>query len=258
MNRQPIYLVAGGSGVGKTAWICQQLAATEHKAAGAYACLGAGDIRIDETYVAAAIEGVEILPTLGDWSRITATKRLYVEIAPQIDLKTLELPFGEDLARPIEIVPQGTQASAQTSEWHDRPAEIIASKAAPVELVPTASPRWLLTGEVLDPGSLNLFWDELINGAYGTVIRAKAIFEIADGRSIYFNFGLGYPDCAYIELPLPQAIDGRPTRFSGLEIVGDGLQTTVITETLEDCGLDDTALAYYQAQIRSQLTPLEV
>jgi hypothetical protein len=63
---------------------------------------------------------------------------------------------------------------------------------------------------------------------------------------------MGFPDCTYFELPLPPVLTGRPTRFSGLEVLGNNLQPQLILETLEDCGLDDNALAYYQAQIKSQ------
>lgn len=36
--------------------------------------------------------------------------------------------------------------------------------------------------------------------------------------------------------------------------MGNNLQPQLIMETLEDCGLDDNALAYYQEQIKSQLS----
>ena len=45
-----------------------------------------------------------------------------------------------------------------------------------------------------------------------------------DGRSFYFRFGVGFPDCTYFELPLPPVLSGRPTRFSGLEVMGNNLQ----------------------------------
>lgn len=256
MNRHPIHLVVGPSGSGKTTWIHQQI--TARTGASAYLCLGAGDTQIDLTYISATCENIATIATDAAWAQVAATTPLYVEIAPQLDLSAIELPIEIDRCHKIAIVPSGLQQS----EWHDWATEIvISSNVSTTNVALTASPRWVLTGEVLDPASLNLFWDELIQGAYGTVARAKAIFEVVDGRSIYFNFGLGYPECTYQELPLPPTTNGRPTRFSGLEIVGDSLQIPAIMETLQDCGLDDRALAYYQQQLRSQLpneSPVEV
>jgi hypothetical protein len=256
MNRYPIYLVAGPSGSGKTTWIHHQIATRTE--ASAYLCLGAGDTQIDSTYMSATCERLVVAATDAVWTQLAATQPLYVEIAPQLDLAALKLPIEIESCHKIAIVPSGVQQS----EWHDWATETFVSSEVSTTNVPlTASPRWVLTGEVLDPASLNLFWDELIQGAYGTVARAKAIFEVVNGRSMYFSFGLGYPECTYLELPLPPITNGRPTRFSGLEIVGDSLQIPVIMETLQDCCLDDRALDYYQQQLRSQLpseSPVEV
>ena len=175
---------------------------------------------------------------------------MYVEIAPQLDLAKLQLPVDIESCQRIAIVPKGLT----TSEYHDWATKTLISEVTENNIDLTASPRWGLTGEVLDPASLNVFWDELIQGAYGEVARAKGIFEIVDGRSFYFSFGVGYPEATYFELPLPVRLSGRPTRFSGLEVVGNNLQPQLIMETLEDCGLDDNALAYYQEQIKSQIS----
>ncbi|MEG4446349.1 hypothetical protein QUB47_31550 [Microcoleus sp. AT9_B5] len=64
--------------------------------------------------------------------------------------------------------------------------EGIAVSGEPEKLSIWRSPA---SGQVLDPASLDLFWyQEMTQGAYGKVHRAKGIFDIADGRSFYFDF----------------------------------------------------------------------
>jgi hypothetical protein len=248
MDRYPIYLVTGPCGSGKTTWIHQQLTASN--APSAYTCLGADATPIDLTYITATCPHVKPISAGASWTQLAEIQPLYVEIAPQLDLASLQLPVDLAACDRIAIVPKGLIES----EYHDWASQALISEVTEKNVTLTASPRWGLTGEVLDPASLNVFWDELIQGAYGEVARAKGIFEIVDGRAFYFSFGIGYPDATYFELPLTPVLTGRPTRFSGLEVVGDKLQIPVIMETLQDCGLDDNALAYYQAQITAQLS----
>jgi len=106
---------------------------------------------------------------------------------------------------------------------------------------------------VLDPASLNTFWYELTNGAYGTVQRAKGIFDVADGRSLYFGFVMGLAETTYLELNLPLWCNGRPDRFSGIEVVGEALDQEAIAETIKACCLEDPVIAYYQQQIKNSL-----
>ncbi len=248
MDRHPIYLVTGPCGSGKTTWIHQQLAISN--APSGYLCLGADATPIDLTYITATCPHVKPISAGASWTQLAEIQPLYVEIAPQLDLASLQLPVSLESCQRIAIVPKGLVES----EYHDWATQALISEVTEKNATLTASPRWGLTGEVLDPASLNVFWDELIQGAYGSVARAKGIFEIVDGRSFYFSFGIGYPDVTYFELPLLPVLNGRSTRFSGLEVVGDKLQTSVIMETLQDCGLDDNALAYYREQIKSQLS----
>jgi len=108
-----------------------------------------------------------------------------------------------------------------------------------------------LTGQVFDPPSLDTFWQELTQGAYGRVQRAKGIFELADGQAFHFDFVGSLPGTAYTELPLPRWLEGRPHRFSGLEVVGQGLEEGAITATLKDCTLSDSLLAPHQASLQT-------
>jgi len=106
-----------------------------------------------------------------------------------------------------------------------------------------------LRGRVLDPASLNTFWQELVQGAYGQMIRAKAVLELADGQSIYIDH-LPQQETTYRDLPLPKWLDGRPQRFSGIEMVGMGLDKGAIAATLQDCCLTDATLKAHQAALK--------
>jgi hypothetical protein len=106
-----------------------------------------------------------------------------------------------------------------------------------------------LTGQVLDPASLNMFWFELTAGAYGQIHHVGAIVEIVDGSAWHLTFEQG-GEPVEAELPVERWLTGRPTRPSGIEVVGENLDTVSITTTLRDCGLSDAILANYQAQLR--------
>jgi hypothetical protein len=106
-----------------------------------------------------------------------------------------------------------------------------------------------LTGQVLDPASLNLFWSELTAGGYGVVQRVDAIVEIVDGSAWWLTFELG-SDPVETELPVERWITGRPTRPSQIEVVGEVLDSIGMAASLQACGLPDATLENYQAQLR--------
>ncbi|MEL6815741.1 MAG: GTP-binding protein [Cyanobacteria bacterium J06598_3] len=106
-----------------------------------------------------------------------------------------------------------------------------------------------LRGQVLDPASLNTFWQEVVQGAYGQMIRTKAILELADGQALYIDH-LPQQETTYRDLPLPKWLDGRPQRFSGIEMVGVGLDKRAIAATLQDCCLTDATLKAHQAALK--------
>jgi hypothetical protein len=108
-----------------------------------------------------------------------------------------------------------------------------------------------LTGQVLDSASLNLFWSELTAGAYGVILRVDAIVEIVDGSAWWLTFEPG-TDPLETELPVDRWLDGRPTRPSQIEVVGEELDALGMATALQGCGLSDAVLANYQAQLRRQ------
>ena len=113
--------------------------------------------------------------------------------------------------------------------------------------------RAQLTQEVLDFASLETFWQELVAGAYGDILRVKGIFNIMDGQCIYRDYlknGLNF-DFHPSEISL--SLDGRPTHFSGLEIIGSNLDKQAIIDTISDFCLEDSAVYFYQQQVKESL-----
>jgi Cobalamin synthesis protein cobW C-terminal domain len=257
MQSPPITLVSGLPGVGKTTWIQQQIHAVESVAV--YLNLGSGNVAIDATYLTTEIPGlitasdaelsnflVHSLPAI---AQERGSCSVYIELGFQIDLASLSLPVLQSKCRRVAIVPP----KVHHTEWHDWADLVIPGMEAGATVPPVTLWRSPLTGQVLDPASLNTFWYELTQGAYGTVQRAKGIFDVADGRSLHFDFGAGLAPTRYTDLDLPIWFTGRPDRFSGIEVIGKTLDQPAIAQTLKDCCLDDQIIAYYQRQIKDSL-----
>jgi len=92
---------------------------------------------------------------------------------------------------------------------------------------------------------------ELTGDAYGQVQRVKGIFELPDGRAFYVDFVEGLPGIEYTELSIPRWLEGRPDRFSGIEVVGWNLEQKIIAQTLLAGCLSDGAIAHYQEQYKA-------
>ncbi|NJR31643.1 MAG: hypothetical protein HC778_00635 [Chamaesiphon sp. CSU_1_12] len=150
MDRHPIYLVTGPCGSGKTTWIHQQLTSNEPSA---YICLGADATPIDLTYITATCTHVKPISASAAWTQLAEIQPLYVEIAPQLDLASLQLSVDIESCQRIAIVPKGLIES----EYHDWATQTLISEVTEKHVLLTASPRFGLTGEVLDPASLNVF-----------------------------------------------------------------------------------------------------
>jgi hypothetical protein len=252
MQSAPITLVAGPSGSGKTTWIHKRLSEQD---SAVYFALGSG-IPIDERYLSVEfpqLQGIDESPTNSVGARIlecvSVGLKVYVEIGFHIDLDELELPFEASLCQRVMVLPSTVQ-DMDLKRWAD---EVVLGAERYASFAATQVWRSPLTGQILDPASLDTFWYELIQGAYGAVHRAKGIFDLVDGRAFYFNSVAGLPKTQYVELKVPRCFEGRPERFSGIEVVGVDFDPKSIASTLIDCGLEDTAIAYYQAQIKESL-----
>ncbi len=109
-----------------------------------------------------------------------------------------------------------------------------------------------LAKSVWDPQSLNTFWFELVNGAYGDVYRAKGLMNLPDGKSIFFNWIMSQKGSQFLPLKTVSPPHGRPKRPSGLVIQGKGLDCKNIQSTINLCLLNDALLEMHQMTLRDR------
>lgn len=245
-----ITLVTGPPGVGKTTWIRQQL--NQIRDSVVYFAAGSGSLPIDGVYLGVEFPHLKVLIEGQEQELLEQIKTgipVLVEVAFHLDPVQMQQIFGEFDCYWVGITPD-PDLDPETYLWAD---ELIPGQAT---LSPLKTPQlWRapLTGQVWDPASLEVFWDELLLGAYGEVYRAKGIFEMPEGQAIYGEFTAGSRR-THLEdfdvLNVPRHLKGRPQRFSGLEILGRNLDTGSLSQTVQDCCLSDAVLMDYQRQIQ--------
>lgn len=253
MNKPAIVVVTGPPGVGKTTWIQQQLARV--RASVLYFNPGTGTVPIDQTYIATAFPGVQILQGetesqfLQLLAKIPEQAVAYIELGFHLDLAAIEPVLAQFSCHWVAVMPQNTQKTG----WHAWADEVVPGARFEKVVIHPQICRLLLTGEILDLASLEVFWYELTQEAYGQVTRAKGIFDLADGQSVYGDFVLNVLARDFAPLNLPRWLEGRPQRFSGMEVVGKNLDEEAIAQTLKDCCLSEAAIRYYQQQVIESL-----
>ncbi|WP_228014870.1 CobW C-terminal domain-containing protein [Synechocystis salina] len=233
MPSPSLIAVTGPPGVGKTTWIAEQFENLAHPTF--YFSPGLGPISVDLAQIKYSYPSVQIVSgEQGElWlDDLSGDSVVYCELGLQLDLNSTQ--FGSFSCRRLAILPP----SLKDSEWHSWADEIIPGNNIFLNNIFLAdkycSNLWRspLTGIVFDPPSLEVILMELTGGAYGQLQRLKGIFEMPDGRAFYVDFVQGLGEIEYTELPINPWLNGRPQRFSGIEIFGDHLNHKLIADTL--------------------------
>lgn len=254
MNIPSITVIAGLSGTGKTTWIRQQIReikSNEKFDNLIYFSPGTGNVLIDHSCIAAEFPGIKVFGDNQEIEfihQIPAANHVYIELGSHLELSTISQILDDLNYRPVVILPP----NYQNSEYQKWTEEIF--YGAPIKTINIENIwRVCTTGQVIDENSLEEFWYEITHGAYGDVIRAKGIVDVNDGRSLYCDFVAGVPQTEFLELDLPRYLEGRPQRFSGLEVVGKNLDEPALKATLSACCLSDSLISQYQQQVKQIL-----
>ncbi|UKO95739.1 GTP-binding protein [Nostoc sp. UHCC 0870] len=247
-----ITVVAGLAGSGKTTWICQQMQNLTASENIIYFNPGTGNVPIDQTRLAAEFPHVQVFQDGQEVEflhQLATAETVYIELGFYLELSSIQKILDGLSYQALAILPP----KLQDSEYHAWADKII--KGADIDPNITANKLWRVpsSGQVIDEDSLREFWYEVTHGAYGFVSRAKGIFDVADGRVLYADFVAGVPTIDFLELDLPRHLEGRPQRFSGMEVLGQNLDESTMRQTLEDCYLSETAIAQYQQQVKQIL-----
>ncbi|MEA5620317.1 GTP-binding protein [Cronbergia sp. UHCC 0137] len=252
MNLPNITVVAGLTGCGKTTWISQQLQKTTTTDNIIYFSPGAGKVPIDQTRIAAEFPQVKVFSDgeeMAFYNQLITANIAYIEIGFYLELTAIPQILKNIPYQTVAILPP----HLKDSEYHNWAKTIIPGADIDTNIFPKQLWRAPSSSQVIDEDSLNEFWYEITHGAYGQINRVKGIFDVADGRSIYGDFVEGVPATDFLELDLPRHLEGRPQRFSGIEVWGQNLDEFAIRQTLENCYLSDAALRQYQEQVKQIL-----
>ncbi|MGY6528745.1 MAG: GTP-binding protein [Cyanobacterium sp.] len=250
-----ITVVIGSFGVGKTHWIQQQFKENQDHHFYYYSPK-TNTFPLDGAFLQSIHQDLSIVDVQSpqDLIELAGKNHIYLEVPEYVDYYPIKDLFEKLNAQVIAIVnPEENQ-----DKWKPLTNNIIVNQAITIKpRLPHFSDlqihRATLTGEVLDFSSLETFWQELTLGAYGDIFRAKGIFNIMDGQCIYGEYLDHSYSPEFYPLNLPLSLEGRPTHFSGLEIIGCNLDKKAMADTLGDFCLDDSTVYFYQQQVRESL-----
>ncbi|WP_320663874.1 GTP-binding protein [Prochlorococcus sp. MIT 1223] len=254
------WLISGSPGCGKTHWILNTF--KNHKGSCAYIRLnGYSDIDLEQVKFSKIDSAFlkDHLPHLIDVSNsnkssisIRENTLLLIEL-PQFKLPSQNGVSGIDprVLHELEIL------KLQPNRYLHFGRDIELPTKDTLDFKKIESSNLNLQGCIWDPPSLNTFWFELVNGAYGDVYRAKALMNLPDGRCMFFNWIVSQQGSQYLPLNGVAPLTGRPERHSEIVIQGKNLDFALIQSTINHCLLDDSVLAYHQASLRSsELQPI--
>ncbi|MBW4645672.1 MAG: GTP-binding protein [Goleter apudmare HA4340-LM2] len=252
MSTPIINVVAGPAGCGKTTWIWQQIQNTVSGGNIIYFSPGTGNVPIDQTRLAAEFPEVKVFSdgeVVDFYHQLTTAVTVYFELGFYLQLSTVQQILDNLSYYAVAVLPP----HLRDSEYHSWAEKIV--PGAPIDISISQTQLWRAPsiGQVIDEDSLQELWYEITHGAYGQVSRAKGIFDVADGRSLYADFVAGVPTTDFLELDVPRYLNGRPLNRCGLEILGQNLDELAIRQTLQDCYLSEAALIQYQQQVKQIL-----
>ncbi len=247
------FAVAGPPGGGKTTWIAKQVEALAQKHPQnrpIYSALGGTSSVLDGMWLASQCPNLEVRPQLSSQvlqEAMTQQRSLFIEIDSSADLAQLALPTALNVQH-VALLPAGWR-NQELEAWSDLlfPSEVaLATQPAMAETQVCAIE---LQGQVFDPPSLDILWQEVTGGAYGTVHRAKGVFCLADGPGVYYSYVKG-GERRSVQLDVEPCLEGRPSYPSAFEVMGDQLDSEAILATTQDCLISDSLLQQHQDQLK--------
>lgn len=255
----PTLLISGPPGCGKTSWILNRI--RNHRGPCAFlrlvgypdeGLLQARDGGIDLAWLQDQYPG---LLDLADPDQALAPRP--ANLLALIELPQFQPPADSGLAGvDRRVIPQLEAMHLSPDEHLHFGRDDLLPRQDTLDFNSLQALERNLAGSVWDPPSLNSFWFELVNGAYGEVYRAKALMNLPDGRSFFFNWIVSQEGTQFQPLERVAPPEGRPQRLSRLVVQGKHLDAAGIEATIADCLLSDAVLELQQAPQRPSGAPL--
>lgn len=247
MDEDKIIVVGGYTGCGKTAWICQQIA-LKQKAFPRYdqkiLYLKAGsELNIDRKRISIDFPKVKVFCDIqkADFIEELASADIaYIELDNNLGLGYLDGLLNDLPYYSVAILPPGYKRC----KWHSWAKEVLTGAAIKTSIQHMETFRIATTGKVVSGDNFNNFWNELLTGTYGKVIRAKGIFHLEDGNILYADFIFGVECIDFLNLNLSRYLHGEPKCFSAIEIVGCSLNKIALQQIVEKIYITTSIVEY--------------